>query len=389
MHRSLVFVAAAVTVASPLAGQARAVTLSKPLAEFADPFSSVSGVRELADGRVMVTDTRDKTAMIVDLKSGNSAPVGREGEGPGEYRMPAGLWPAANDGTLLLDPQQGRILRIGPDGKATETIGYADRIGFAGRMRGADAQGRLYFEGAAFGSGSGTMSFGGGGNPLQTRDSVPIIRWDRARDRVDSIGRLKGPTLKMNVGGTSQSRTVMIRQQPLTSQDEWGVAPDGRVAIVRNNPYRVDWISPAGAVTAGTPVGVAPLPVTEADKAAFIKQVIGAPRISLSSGGRSGASGPKPEEPKASDYDWPEFKPPFEAGSVRVAPDGMVWVLRTRAAGDDVPVYDVFDGQGKLTFRVTFAKGVRLVGFGAGGNIYTTRADEDDLLYLQRYAAVR
>lgn len=374
--------------ASPLAAQIPTVNISKPSVEFADPFSSVTGVRELADGRVMVTDTRDKTAMIVDLKSGNSTPVGHEGEGPGEYRMPVGLWPAANDGTLLLDLQQGRILRIAPDGKAVETIGYADKIGFGGRMRGSDARGRLYFEGSAFGSMGGRISIGDGSDPGKGRDSVPILRWNRANGRVDTLGLAKRPTFKMDVGGgTSGARTVMIRQQPYTSQDEWGVAPDGRVAVARTDPYRVDWISPAGKLTVGAPVGVAPLPVTDADKEAYLKQVSGGAKITRTFGG--GSSGPKPEEPKASDYEWPEFKPPFEQGSVRVAPDGMVWVLRARAAGDDVPVYDLFNGAGKLALRVAFPKGVQLAGFGANGAIYATRADEDDLLYLGRYAGVK
>jgi hypothetical protein len=65
-------------------------------------------------------------------------------------------------------------------------------------------------------------------------------------------------------------------------------------------------------------------------------------------------------------------------------PTGEVWVQRTRPAGDDVPVYDVFDARGQVTGRVALPKGSRLLAFG-NGTVYLSRMDEDDLLYIQRY----
>ena len=70
--------------------------------------------------------------------------------------------------------------------------------------------------------------------------------------------------------------------------------------------------------------------------------------------------------------------------SVVTAPNGDLWILRTRAAGDDVPVYDIFDARGQVTGRVALPKKTTFVAFG-NGTIYLSRMDEDDLLYLQRY----
>jgi hypothetical protein len=82
--------------------------------------------------------------------------------------------------------------------------------------------------------------------------------------------------------------------------------------------------------------------------------------------------------------DWPEVKPPFTAGAAIAAPNGTVWVLRTRAAKDKIPTYDVFDATGKVVNRVALPADTRLLGFG-NGTAYLARSDEDDLQYLQRY----
>jgi hypothetical protein len=60
-------------------------------------------------------------------------------------------------------------------------------------------------------------------------------------------------------------------------------------------------------------------------------------------------------------------------------------VGRYRAASDRNPRYDVFDATGKLTGQVVFPPRTRIVGFGKGV-VYTVRADEDDLQYLQKWA---
>jgi hypothetical protein len=72
----------------PAAAQSPLRTLAKPDAEYAEPFTQINGVRELKDGRVIVSDVREKTVQLVDLKAGSAQKIGREGSGPGEYAMP-------------------------------------------------------------------------------------------------------------------------------------------------------------------------------------------------------------------------------------------------------------------------------------------------------------
>jgi len=193
----------------------------------------------------------------------------------------------------------------------------------------------------------------------------------------------------VSVGGAGASQAALgmlmaVRPRPFSSRDAWGVAPDGRVAVARSDPYRVDVRFPTGRRVSGAVVSTQALPFTARDKEEFLKTQQAAPTITRSFGG--GASAPSaPAPPRDEEYDWPDTKPFFDAASVLMSPAGELWSLRSRAAGDDVPVYDVFNATGTLVRRVTFPVSTRLVGFGQG-TVYVARIDEDDLQYLERFS---
>lgn len=370
-------------VAPLVAQQAPTVALGAAQATYAEPYTLISSVRELPGGKVIVVDTRDKVVQLVDMASGTATKIGREGSGPGEYQFPRSLLAMPNNETFLVDPMQNRFLRIDVAGKVLETISYPAGFGPGMQAVGADAQGRIYWEGSSFGGG-GQLTFNqNSSGEVEQNDSVPVIRWDRRASKFDTLARVKGPVMKVNLSGGANSRSVMIRQQPFSPRDGWGVAPDGRIAMVRSGEYRVDNVRPAGGVVRGAPVGMRPLPVTARDKEDFLKGQRNAPRMMRTVGG-NGAAPPAPPEPTAEDYEWPVNKPFFDAASVRMSPAGELWALRSRPAGDEIPVYDVFGADGRLVRRVSFPTKTRLVGFG-DGTVYVARTDEDDLQYLERY----
>jgi hypothetical protein len=360
------------------------VPLGRAEATLEEPFTLVSSVRELPGGKVIVVDARDKTIQLFDMRSGAATPIGREGSGPGEYQFPRTALAMPNNETFVSDPMQSRFLRIDANGKVIETVAYPAGFGPGVNAAGSDAQGRIYWEGSSFGGGGGlTFSSDGGNDPIKSSDSVPVFRWDRRSNKIDTLIQVKGPQMKVNIGGGTNQRTVMIRSQPYTSRDGWAVAPDGRVAVARTAPYRVDNVTAQGQRRNGTPLTVAPIAVTARDKDDFLKQMRAAPRMIRTQGGGNAAPPPAPE-PSAEDYEWPVNKPFFDAATVRMSPAGELWALRARPAGDETPVYDVFGADGRLLRRVAFPAKTRLVGFGEG-TIYTARSDEDDLQYLERY----
>jgi hypothetical protein len=415
----------------PLAVEAQGVptrSYTKAEAEFGEPFSGVSGVRGLADGRVVVADSRDKLVQVVNLTGGAAVRVGREGSGPGEYGLPSALFALPGDSSLVHDPLNQRYLPVGPDGKPGATFrvgadappprpaggppgappagappggaavggvvirrpaGAAGRVMMLGglgmgRPMATDAAGRLYFEGIPLVMGP---------NGPSSADSAPVIRYDRATRRADTLAWLRLPksSASVSTSGGGNNQRVMLRvggSTPFAARDAWSVLPNGTVAIVRVADYHVELVAPTGAVTRGPAVPFTAIPVGEAEKREYReqqknRQVVAIMRTEGPGGSRTQASATPPafEEPDS----WPATKPPFAEGGVLAAPTGELWVARSRRGGDAVPTYDIFSAAGRLVRRAAFPPRTRVVGFGPGGVVYTVRSDEDDLQWLQRF----
>ena len=381
------------------APQPRQWTVARMEAEYADPFTCVryGSVRELADGRVMVADPTEKRLEIIDFRTGAARTLGRQGAGPGEWGLPLSLSALGPDTTLLYDPQNNRLLKVASSGSIADAtiLLPAGRGGFSmAGSRGHDAQGRLYYQGSSVTAVPG--------QPIVAADSAPIIRFDPRNQAVDTIAYVRVPKAEVQErsGGAQQQRiSISIAPNPFAPGETWAVAPDGRIAIITPEPYRIQWVGANGARTAGPVIPYERLRVTSADRNATggggpacsfsITRNSGAgttssfsTTIRASIGGGGGGDGRPPAR-----NDWPEFKPPFLASQATPAvagPSGEVWVPRARPANDESPSYDVFDAQGRLIARATLPKGSRLLGFGRGV-VYLSRMDEDDLVYIQRW----
>jgi hypothetical protein len=392
-HGVVIGIIAAIPVAS-FAQNPPLRVISKMELEYPEPFSCISGIRELSDGRIIVSDVREKTVQLIDLKKGTATKIGREGQGPGEWSTPQGVFAVPGDTSLLWDPQNRRFLTIRPDGSLGKEVTVDLGGGARGQImstlpRAADTQGRLYYQGSGF-------VFTEGQPPTQL-DSAPILRYDRRTAKLDTVSFIQLP--KSDIQTSSSAGNVSIRmtgQNAVASQRAWAVAPDGRIAFISPEPYHVEWLSGARARTVGPEVRYDRLKLTEADKAPVQTPNCGV-TISFGDGGGGGrggtiqattraavgGGGPGGGAPPRTDY--PEYKPAFlpRYGAPIVAPNGELWVGRSRGPNDP-PIYDVFDARGQLTGRVQLPKGTRISGFG-NGTLYLFRMDEDDLVYLQRY----
>jgi hypothetical protein len=361
--------------------------LGAPEVEFSEPFSAVTSVRELRDGRLLVADARDKILHLVDLRAGTASKVGREGAGPGEYGMPQSLVALPADTTLLFDPMNGRLLLLLPDGTPGPVLRIEEPSpATRGPPRAADARGRFYYE---------LSRPGEPGSPYHS-SKADVVRYDRVTGRADILAALQLPE-KLSTGARSLPGGMLQRftNKPFASQDIAAFATDGRVAIVRARDYHVEWLGPDGKQVIGPATPYDRVRVTPAEREAFLKsqsRSAGSIIVRAPPGGASapGAGAPRAAPiPRGSDpfdqpVEWPEYKPPFLAGAGWVAPDGRLWVLKTRAHDDPVPVYDIFDGGGHLVERIALPPSTRLAGFGRGV-VYLARTDADDLLWLGRY----
>lgn len=430
--------------AVPMSAQQGPRALPAPDKEFDEPFSSVGvgALRELRDGRVIVADPRDKVVSLVDFNRGTATTIGREGSGPQEFGMPMRLYAAPGDTTYLFDPLNSRYLLIAPDGRPINTFrteadptagrqqastqprqggagatapgaaaggaaggaggtppaGAVRRQGGGGAFvmggttigRATDARGRIYAEGSP-------ISIGEDGQP-KSADSVAIIRFDRSTQRLDTLAYVKLPPSNTQMQGGGNNMRVMVGgANPLLPRDEWAVFPDGRVAIVRANTYHVDFIMPDGSKRSGQRIAYTPVRMNAAEiryeeglrNAARANQMSIMMNNNNGNVTRSAQMGPGANAPPLEPLtDWPAVKPPFRSGlaSVLARPNGELWVRRTENAQARGTLYDVITPQGTVAFQVRIQDGWTLVGFGAN-TIYTTRKDEDDLVYLQRHPA--
>lgn len=378
----------AAVVLLPLATHAQTVptrTLAKPVAELDEPFTTITSVRELRDGRVIVVDAREKTVQLVDFTRQQLAPIGREGAGPGEYGSVGRLYALAGDVTLMYDFANDRFLQLGADGKPTTTRRSDNGpYGMNATMVGIDSTGRVYLRVRP----PGSREEGG----VQT-----IVRYDAATKRVDTITTITLPTGKrsgaMILGGGMLKTFTNL---PFAPEDVVAVGADGRVGVARVADYHVEWFA-GGKRIAGKPTPFEAVRVTAAEKRAFLESQVrpGSFTVRGPAGGqaapqsRDAAGLPKaalsPEALDDTGMEWPARKPPFPANAASIDHEGRLWIRRTSTHEDKSPRYDVFDASGGLALRVVLPPGSVLVGFGRRA-VYVSRADEDDLRYLQRHA---
>lgn len=358
-------------LSTPGDAAAQSVTALGPRAGvLEEPFTTIAGVYELPDGRVLVSDSRERTIRVIDFSRGTALAVSREGSGPVEYRTPGRFFAWTGDSVVMYDPGLTRLLVFDRTGTPRRSVDLMQELSFVdagqrpsrGDIRFIDVAGRVYAQSTAI------PQVAAGGSPS---DSAPVVRHDIAGKSSDTLAlvRLSGLVQRPTANGYSINLGALAN--PFRTQDAWIAFPDGRVAFVRSAPYGAEWLDAAGRWVRGPGISYDRIPVRAADRETIAKE-------GVSIGGRQ-----TPID-AALLTDLPDSKPAFDHRSV-IADHvrATVWVQRFRPAGDTIPIYDVLDTTGRLTTRVRVAPRSRVVGFGRT-HIYVARTDSDDLQWLER-----
>lgn len=189
------------------------------------------------------------------------------------------------------------------------------------------------------------------------RDSVRFVRIDRQSGQQEVVAFLAPPNIRR--GAICMDFEVAA------------VAPDGWLAVLRSQPYRVDWRTPAGRWILGPPVPYRQDPVSEADKRVYIAWE-GKDRARL------------PKVPVA-EWDWPATMCPWHGGYYpQITREGQVAVYRVPTAREPATRYDIIDRQGRLVRQVVMGAHQAIVGFGARG-VYVLNT-EGEVQRLSRHA---
>jgi hypothetical protein len=357
------------------------VVLSRPELVLAAPFSQIVGAHELPDGRLILTDRLEDRLLIADLATGKLVTIGRAGAGPEEFRRPGRLVPVNGDSILLADEGNERLLVIGPDLRIHRTF-RLEVPGVATDLwpRGVDAMGRYYVQVPRWAAQGGPYAGHG--------DSLAVLRSTGSGMRpeiVTWVVALADPPGQVRHG---------LPYVPFSPQDGWTVDPSGVVVVVRAGDYHVERLG-AARVRRGAPVPYAPLPVTMADKRAYMRTFL--ENSGMGGRGATGGSaiGNVPAEMMTEESitrlvatnPYAARKPPITDRAPILAPDGTLWVERSGTL-EAPTTYDLFDGTGAVVQKVTLPAGRRLLLVGRAG-IYLVATDEDGVERVERYRIQR
>jgi len=376
------------------------ISLDRGAAEFAAPFSEISTLVELRDGRLIVLDSKEKELRLVDMARPTATRVSRLGGGPLEYQVPGALLGGSTDTIMYFDMMQRRFLELSKNGIPLKTIPYGATTvtGSPDQMESmmsqmvptsADARGMVF--GQTMGMSMPSMD-ARSGPPMPTfADSVEIQSFDPRSNRVTTLARIGSPMAQSRprIETTGTAMRMTITAPDFRPGAAWAVLPDGRVAVLRDGVYRVHFIASGRPETLGPLIPFTPVPVTAAERKGLVDSLrasmdksAATMRKSFSQAG--GAAGMKftVEARVLEPVTWATNKPPYTA--ISSSPDGHLWVALSAPAGNKVGRMDMLDAAGTLLAHVQLAPGERFAGLGRG-TVYTIRTDDDDLQYLRRY----
>jgi hypothetical protein len=346
--------------------------LDRPQKRLAQPLNHLfMGVRELTSGAVLLIDSAGASTRVlrVDTTFSRAQPVGANGSGPGEYLRASALIPLGGDTIGIRDSRSGaRLLIVTPDGTTGAffpAAGFANPVPFANSIRAADQLGGFYTTARPGMVVPGAEDRG---------DRAAIVRWSKTSREPKVVAYLPFAT---PVGAISVAGIGRIRPDPsnipFLTEPQWAASSDGRVAVVHDDPYRVEIFDSTGARVVNTTPRIDRVRVTEQHRAEWLRWY-----EAFNVRERIPAAAVRPHG------SWPDLLPPFLLDAVEFDLDGNLWVRRTGAAGAP-PAYDLFNRAGILTQRVVLPARTRLVGFGRDRAVYLVRLDDVDLEYLERH----
>ena len=339
--------------------------LDAAIARLNDEFTLISSIRELTDGRTLVADYRERRLLVVDWQQATSTPIGRVGDGPGEYRNVFQLHELSDDSTLLTDGSSRRWFVLS-GATIVETIAAHLALNqlLGPTLSGADRFGHV------LGLVGHHWSTPQPVRDVMSADSTLALLGHRSSARIDTIASLRGRGERWEALANRRGTRRTIAANPLPTTDQIMLFADGWIAIALSNPYSVNWRGPQGQVVSGPALPFETAKVDEREKCAALE--------------RETRSRSNFECEPMAVHSWPAVLPPFLPGALLPLPDGRLAIARTPSASSRERFYDIVDRRGALSARVSVKPNERIIGFGAR-SAYVVESDENDIQRLRRH----
>jgi hypothetical protein len=201
-------------------------------------------------------------------------------------------------------------------------------------------------------------------------DSTALMRVKRSNGQADTIARLNA-LVPRRTSAANKSGFFEFSLPIAAMADEAVPFADGWVAVVRSDPYRVEWRSADGKWTRGAALPFTAIRMDEKEKRAFMA------RLAAPSG--------KAPSPPDSIPDWPTTVPAYRSPvQLLAATDGRLLIPRLATADNPETRYDVVNRRGGLDAQLVLAANERIVGFG-GSAVYVSVTDDDGIQRLRRH----
>ena len=386
-------------MAQPLSAQDKIKVreLPAPIAVSTDSLGMRVSVRALSDGRVLVNDIQRYRVLMYDksLKhftpaldsSGTSGTLGSSGISiPSAHliAMPA-------DSTMYLDIASRSLLTIDPTGKVAHVSALPRpqdivtlAVGYIYGTPTLDAKGRLVYQGTPPNQNRALIELN---RKIMTEktatapgaiDSAPIVRADFDTRKVDTLATVKIVQQYASVHASRDDRgnfTQRLTVNPTQTADEWGLLPDGTIAILRSHDYHMEWVDPDGTRRTSPKMPFDWKRLTDEGKQHVIDSI--KPLLEQQVASMKPQQIQTPDGPRrlTTEFvlvpakDLPDYEPAIQPGAMKVDLEGNVWIVpRTAVLSANGGLrYDVVNKSGEIFERVIVPKGRAIAAFEPGG----------------------
>lgn len=396
---TLAFSIGAVLVTNPLSAQDKIKVreVPAPVAVSTDSLGMRVSVRALSDGRVLVNDIQRFRVLLYDksLKtftraldsSGTSGTLGNSGVSiPSAHliAMPA-------DSTMYLDIASRSLLTIDPAGKVAHVTALPRpqdiltlSVGYIYGTPTLDAKGRLVYQGTPPNQNKALIELN---QKIMTErsasapaaiDSAPIVRADFDTRKIDTIATVKIVQQYAGVLATRDERgnlTQRLTVNPTQTADEWGLLPDGTIAILRAHDYHMEWVAPDGTRKTSPKMAFDWKRLTDEGKQHVIDSI--KPLLDKQMESMKPQQIPTPDGPRqlkteivlVAAKELPDYEPVIQPGAMKIDLEGNVWIVPRTAipSANGGLRYDVVNREGVIVERVIVPKGRAIAAFEPGG----------------------
>lgn len=247
-----------------------------------EPLGTITGVRQLPDGRVLLNDGQRRRLLLLDTAlTLVDVVLDSLSEAENYYgTRTGGLIPYRGDTTLFVDASSYAMVLLGPDGRAGR-VRSVPRVQDAFQLTntsngipGVDAKGRIIYRVHAQAAPPKVAPPRGTPWFPQDPDSAFIVGIDVDSRKVDTLGVIRIPRTENSIrvsptGGYNFTNVT----NPLPSTDEWAVLPDGVIAFVRGRDYRVEYRQADGTLASSAKLPFYWQRMTDDDKQKLVDSV--------------------------------------------------------------------------------------------------------------------